>query len=139
MQLTARHIITDTKYYLLGTQTGQVCVIFCLPHKMDFGFGLQDSPESWPKILLAYVEWYLKQKPEADKSTGMYSIKSTQNLEGVPLGAVIPVSEIHQSCMLIPKYENSESEGEWIVGTIVPLHIQARSIPELSYFYPLPY
>jgi Reverse transcriptase (RNA-dependent DNA polymerase) len=25
------------------------------------------------------------------------------------------------------------------VGTIVPLHIQARSIPELSYFYPLPY
>ena len=56
---------------------------------------------------------YLKQKPEADKSTSMYSIKSTWNLEGVPLGAVIPVSEIRQSCMLIPKYENSESEGEW--------------------------
>jgi hypothetical protein len=86
---------------------------------MDFGFGLHDSPESWPKIPLAYIEWYSKQKPEADKYTGMYSVKSTRNLEGVPLGAIIPVSEIRQSCMLIPKYENLENESEWTSTNIL--------------------
>ena len=118
MQLTARHI-TDTKYYLLGTQTGQVHVIFHLPCKMDFGFVLHDSPESWPKILLAYIEWYSKQKPKADEYTCMYSIESKQNLEGIPPGAIISVSEIRQSCMLIPKYEDLKNKSEWTSTNIL--------------------
>jgi hypothetical protein len=94
-------------------QIGRVRVIFCLPHKINLGLGLQDSPGSWPKVPLAYIEWYSKPKPEADKHTGMYTIKSTWNLEGIPLGAIVPISEIRQSCMLIPKYKNLTAEKEW--------------------------
>jgi hypothetical protein len=39
----------------------------------------------------------------------------------------------------IPDNEFWAEAGCIAVGTIVPLHIQARSILELSYFYPLPY
>ena len=97
----------------LGTQVGRVRGIFCLPQKIDLGLGPQDTPASWPKVPLAYVEWYSKQQPEADRQTGMYTIKTTWNSEGVPLGAVVPLSEICQSCMLIPKYKDSRAEVDW--------------------------
>lgn len=104
----------------LGTQVGRVRVIFCLPQKIDFGLGLQDAPASWPKVPLAYVEWYSKHHPEADQhaASGMYTIKPTWRSEGVPLGAVVPLSDIRQSCMLIPKYKDSGAEGDWTSANV---------------------
>ena len=91
-------------------------VIFFLPQKIDFGLGLRDAPASWPKEPLVYVEWYSKHHPEADSdytASGMYTVKPILNSVGVPLGAVVPLSEIHQSCMLIPKYKESRTESQW--------------------------
>jgi hypothetical protein len=94
-------------------QIGRVRVIFYLPHKINLDCGIQDSPVSWPKVPLAYIEWYSKPKPEADKHTGMYTIYSIWNSERIPLESIVSISEIRQSCMLIPKYKDWMAEKEW--------------------------
>ena len=109
-----------TQISYIGTQVGRVRVIFCLPQKIDFGLGLKDAPASWPKEPLAFIEWYSKHHPEADHTaSGMYTIKKIGNSEGVLSGAVVPLSEIRQSCMLIPKYKDSRAEDAWTSASVL--------------------
>lgn len=109
----------------LGTQVGRVRVIFCLPQKVDFGLGLKDAPASWPKVPLVYVEWYSKHHSGPDRrdsdhgASGMYTIKPTWNSVGAPLGAVVPLSQIRQSCMLIPKNKDSSTERDWTSANVL--------------------
>jgi hypothetical protein len=82
--------------------------------------GLKDAPASWPKVPLVYVEWYSKHHPDADHaSSGMYTIKPNVNSEGVTLGAIVPLSEIRQSCMLIPKYKDARAEDGWTSANVL--------------------
>ncbi|KAJ3819833.1 hypothetical protein F5880DRAFT_1489061, partial [Lentinula raphanica] len=77
-------------------------VIFRLPQMInDSGF-LVNTPTYWPKEHLAYVTWYSRFKPSPDKATGMYKVEPAIDSNGVPQGAVIPLSNIRQNCMLVP-------------------------------------
>ena len=82
-------------------------MIFCLPrlinqHGLDVA-----APSIWPKEPLAYVTWFSRFKPTPDRTTGMYKIDPSIGANGVAQGAIVPLSHIRQSCMLVP------SRGIW--------------------------
>ncbi|KAJ3826366.1 hypothetical protein F5878DRAFT_525930, partial [Lentinula raphanica] len=80
-------------------------VIFRLPQTV----GLKKAPASWPKEHLAYVTWYSRFKSTPDPATGMYKIEPAIASNGVPQGAIIPLADIRQSCMLVPSRTNWDS------------------------------
>lgn len=44
-----------------GTRIGRVKVLFCFPTQVKLAGGYAtDSPQHWPKHMLAYVEWYMQ-------------------------------------------------------------------------------
>ncbi|KAJ3737874.1 hypothetical protein EV360DRAFT_13611, partial [Lentinula raphanica] len=51
---------------------------------------------------LAYITWFTRFKSAPDKTTGMYRIEPAVASNGIPQGAIIPLSNIRQSCMLVP-------------------------------------
>ncbi|KAJ3766835.1 hypothetical protein FB446DRAFT_653164, partial [Lentinula raphanica] len=77
-------------------------VIFRLPETIDNYGLLEKAPDCWPRDLLAYVTWYSRFKPAPDKATGMYRVEPAVASNGIPQGAIIPLSNIRQSCMLVP-------------------------------------
>jgi len=79
-----------------------VRVIFAFPEQVQSVLGLQKSPSWWPKEPLAYIEWYKALRSTADETTGMYIVKRTSQ----PEFAIIPISHIRQSCMLIPRFSD---------------------------------
>ncbi len=89
---------------VLGTRIGRVKVIFSLPPFIDGPGSSTQSPTVWPKIPLAYIEWYTRQGPTADKVHGMYRISKAVDNEGHSQGAIIPLSNIRQGCMLFPSF-----------------------------------
>ncbi|KAF9458322.1 hypothetical protein BDZ94DRAFT_1333498 [Collybia nuda] len=96
-----------------GTQAGRVRVIFHLPETLDFGMGPINKPETWPTEPLVYVEWYSQFKsPKETKKHDMYMVKkSSLDKDSIPHGSIIPLSNIRQGCMLIPKF-NLQGHGE---------------------------
>ncbi|KAJ3727562.1 hypothetical protein C8R42DRAFT_638742 [Lentinula raphanica] len=87
-----------------GCRAARLRVIFRLPQMIkdpDSGFPVK-APAHWPKEHLAYVTWYSRFKSSPDKATGMYKVEPSIGSNGVPLGAVIPLSNIRQNCMLVP-------------------------------------
>ncbi|PPQ87217.1 hypothetical protein CVT26_016215 [Gymnopilus dilepis] len=99
-----------------GTRVGRVKVIFSLPKKLDTRFGPRDLPSTWPQGPLAYVEWYTLLAQVAEERNGiMYRIKiPPQNQQKRRLGAVIPLGNICQSCMLFPAYHGGrEVLSDW--------------------------
>ena len=96
----------------IGTRVGRVRVIFTLPNNLPGGvFGPQATPASWNQGPLAFVE-YLSSFPSSAHNYhgGMYHIKKvwgTGSDRRVP-GEIVPLSSIHQSCMLFPffKYDD---------------------------------
>ena len=100
----------------LGTRVGRVRVIFQLPSNLDAGLGLQEAPASWPRNHLAYIEWYRPQERIADDSTGMYVIKKTKDIQC----SVVSLKSIRQSCMLIPKFDDSiDWQSTWTSANIL--------------------
>ncbi|KAJ3966097.1 hypothetical protein EV361DRAFT_809606, partial [Lentinula raphanica] len=77
-------------------------VVFRLPKMVHRQGSLVNPPAPWPQEHLAYVTWYSRFKPSPDDATGMYKIEPTVGSNGVPQGAVIPLSNIRQNCMLVP-------------------------------------
>ena len=61
------------------------------------------------------MEWYTHQGPEleADKVHGMYHISRATDSQGRRQGAVIPLSNIRQSCMLFPVFKGNREEANW--------------------------
>lgn len=92
-------------------------VIFCLPSQVDAGLGVQDAPAFWPLDPLAYIEWYKTQRSTADDSTGMYVIKKTKDIQQC---SIITLKSIRQSCMLIPKFDDSiDWKSTWTADNIL--------------------
>jgi hypothetical protein len=51
----------------------------------------------------------------------MYKIKRSLSTDGTALGAIIPLANIRQSCMLIPRFsvDGSESENRWRAANVL--------------------
>jgi len=96
----------------IGTCVGCVHVIFTLSNNLPGGvFGPQAMPASWNQGPLAFVE-YLLSFPSSTHNYhgGIYHIKKVWGAgsdKRVP-GEIVPLSSIHQSCMLFPffKYDD---------------------------------
>ena len=99
------HLLPFTNQYYLGTRVGRVHVIFTLPKQVETYLGPQPAPRNWPTEPLVFIEWYSKLDRAADPKHGlMYHIKkvtTTSNPVRVQ-GAILPLSQICQSCMLYP-------------------------------------
>jgi len=86
-------------------RVGRVRVIFTLPKQVETFMGPQPAPKNWPKGPLVYIEWYTKLASTADIKNGMmYRIRKASTSTNPPRvqGAIFPLSNIHQSCMLFP-------------------------------------
>ncbi|KAL1672289.1 hypothetical protein EV122DRAFT_224995 [Schizophyllum commune] len=94
---------SSSKY--TGTRVGRVKVVFKLPRVLDI-YGPHPAPEAWPKGPLAYVEWFSPLRRAPDGVHGMFKVArmGPSSREGVVPGAIIPLANIRQSCMLIPVY-----------------------------------
>ncbi len=97
----------------LGTRVGRVKVIFTLPTKIEAPGTHILAPSSWPKGPLAYVEWYTCQVSTAHKVHGMYQISKATDTHGRWQGAIIPLTNIRQSCMLFPVFKGVPAEAKW--------------------------
>ena len=79
--------------------------MFKLPRKLPQIQGGQAAPAWWPTGPLAYVEWYTKFTPTADLAHLMYTVKKQPPAaNGVLQGKIVPLSQIRQSCQLIPAF-----------------------------------
>ena len=94
---------------ITGTRIGRVKVIFTLPTILDTSLGPQPAPPHWPKESLAFVEWYSSLANSAQARHGMmYLVKKVQNSQGNRVqGAIIPLANIRQSCMLFPTFDET--------------------------------
>ncbi|PPQ84929.1 hypothetical protein CVT24_000245 [Panaeolus cyanescens] len=98
-------IISLTGHSMLGTRVGRIRVIFRLPRVMDTTSGPRDLPKNWENGPLAFVEWFSPTPAAASAGQGlMYKISQRQGVQGRLPGAIIPLGNIRQSCMLMPAF-----------------------------------
>jgi hypothetical protein len=77
------------------------------------------SPSVWPKEPLAYIEWYQPLSPNPDKNHSMYLVK--KQISSNPQCSIIPITNIRQSCMLIPNFGKDPPKKEWKSDTVLDL------------------
>lgn len=88
-----------------GTRIGRVRVIFMIPDVLDTSVGPRTRPVEWQTGPLAFVEWYSSIPASAEEMHGnMYRIKKTKTSQNRTPGAIIPLSNIRQICMLSPVF-----------------------------------
>jgi hypothetical protein len=85
-----------------GCRAARIKVIFRLPQIVDCHDFRVPAPVFWPTEPLAYVTWFSRFKRSPDVSTGMYRVEPSKDSHGIAQGAIIPLSVIRQSCMLVP-------------------------------------
>ncbi|KAJ3834431.1 hypothetical protein F5878DRAFT_544828 [Lentinula raphanica] len=90
-----------------GEVAARLRVIFQLPSEVYNNGRPSKAPPNWPKEHLAYITWYTRFKSSPDSSTGMYKVEPAFDSNGMPQGAIIPLSNIRQSCMLVPSTKTS--------------------------------
>ncbi|KIY70442.1 hypothetical protein CYLTODRAFT_451745 [Cylindrobasidium torrendii FP15055 ss-10] len=94
---------------LQGTRIGRVCLVFRLPETVKIHDVLVPYPAYWPRLPLAYVKWYTKPKlarGAADTHNLPYVAKELDK-NGKQLFSIIPLSNIRQSCMLVPDFRKT--------------------------------
>ncbi|THU83166.1 hypothetical protein K435DRAFT_971672 [Dendrothele bispora CBS 962.96] len=88
---------------LTGCRIGTLRVIFRLPEQaLDDYQILTQAPQYWPRTHLAYVEWF--SQPTVSSTHGLPTTSRSTDSNGRPMGAVIPLSDIRQTCMLTPDF-----------------------------------
>jgi hypothetical protein len=90
---------------------------------MDTSLGPRDLPANWPWEPLAFVEWYSQLSVTPKETHGnMYLVKKMKPPQGgrIP-GAVIPLSNIRQSCMLTPLFSEEEVPPSWTTHNVLDL------------------
>ncbi|KAH9918421.1 uncharacterized protein B0H18DRAFT_882796 [Fomitopsis serialis] len=102
-----------------GTRIGRVKVIFKLPQNIRDPRTLRplQAPPNWASQgALAYVEWYSNLPTQADPIHMMYPVhKPPLRANGNPVGEVIPLSIIRQSCQLVPRPPGSTRTDNLVV------------------------
>ncbi|KAF9058791.1 hypothetical protein BDP27DRAFT_1240267, partial [Rhodocollybia butyracea] len=106
-----------------GCRVARLRVIFRLPNvvKRLGQRSEEDAPPNWPKAEtpLAYVTWFSQFKSVLDSKNGMYRVQpSVSASNGTPQGEIIPLSDIRQSCMLVPSSSDWEGNG-WTSDNIL--------------------
>ena len=96
-------------------------VIFNLPDFIELPGGRAPLPSIIPKGPLAYVEWYTRQSPQADRNHGLYRVSKAYDSQGKPQGAIIPLSNIRQNCMLTPVFKDADEEQTWRADNVLDL------------------
>ncbi|KAJ3730728.1 hypothetical protein C8R42DRAFT_550016, partial [Lentinula raphanica] len=106
-----------------GTRIGRVKVIFHLPAQLTLiGTHKIPSPSWWPASVLAYVEWYSppSQTPLEQKSHNMTTIHKLPLVNGIVPWSIIPLANIRQSCMLIPRHDKKNlNRATWTSSTVL--------------------
>lgn len=93
-------VLSNTKNSLTGTRAGRIKAIFSLPDK------IHGNSSHWSTDPLAYVEWYTKFSPSPPNDHKMYTLSVPPlRQDGTRPGKIIPLSQIRQSCQLIPHYD----------------------------------
>ena len=71
--------------------------------------GPRPAPPEWPKGPLAFVEWYSPLTNIAHPRHGMmYYVNKVKNSHGNRVqGAIIPLANVRQSCMLFPIFDGT--------------------------------
>ncbi|KAF5339496.1 hypothetical protein D9757_015386 [Collybiopsis confluens] len=94
-----------------GCRAARLRVIFRLPRVVKrHGFPIP-APSDWPTGPLAYVTWFTRFEGTPNEATGMYRVEPSHASNGIALGAIIPLSDIRQHCMLVPS--RREWEKSW--------------------------
>ncbi|KAF9064711.1 hypothetical protein BDP27DRAFT_1230085 [Rhodocollybia butyracea] len=106
---------------VIGCRVARLRVIFQLPEKvkrLGQGFGIleEPAPSNWPRTPLAYITWFSHFKSGPDSKNGMCHVKPSA-LNGIPQGGIISLSDIRQSCMLVPS--SNEWSRSWISDNIL--------------------
>src|ERR1700742_3742797 len=97
----------------LGCRAGQVRIIFCLPSVLGVSTIKQSSPACWNvKEPLAYIQWFSKFKKEPDSNNKMYVVERAMDTKGQIQGAVVPLTNIRQCCMLSPATKDWDPDWE---------------------------
>jgi hypothetical protein len=89
--------------------------VFTLPTHLD-GFKV---PRNWPKLPLAYVEWYTPLKGVAENNHGMYKIKKLSHTSSTT-SSIVSLINIRQSCMLFPSF-GQIADTSWNFGNVLDL------------------
>lgn len=104
---------------LVGTRVGRLKAVFKFPDRMS------DGVRVWTGTLepMAYVEWYTRLPPAPDDIHGMYNIStSTVRTDGTLPGRIVPLSQIRQSCQLIPHFGREDKvPSDWNTNTVLDL------------------
>jgi hypothetical protein len=73
---------------------------------LDTSLGPRQRPDTWHSGPLAFIEWYSPIPSSARENHGlMYQIKKIKTSQGRIPGAIIPLSNIRQVCMLCPAFD----------------------------------
>ncbi|KAJ3730701.1 hypothetical protein C8R42DRAFT_568649 [Lentinula raphanica] len=106
-----------------GTRIGRVKVLFRLPSQLNLiGSHKSSVPSWWPPSVLAYIEWYSPPSLSIieQNSHNMTSVHKLPLIEGVVPWSIIPLSNIRQSCMLMPRYDkNSSDSSNWTSSNVL--------------------
>ncbi|KAJ3816175.1 hypothetical protein F5880DRAFT_1494547, partial [Lentinula raphanica] len=97
-----------------GTRIGRVKVLFRLPSQLALiGTHKSFAPSWWPSSVLAYVEWFSppSQTPIEQKSHNMTTVHKLPLIDGIIPWSIIPLSNIRQSCMLMPRYDRKNADS----------------------------
>lgn len=86
----------------IGCRVARLRVIFCLPTMVNRDGFSEAALVDWPTHPLAYVTWFMRFKSSPNSDTGMYYIEPAKDSKSQAQGAILPLTDIRQSCMLTP-------------------------------------
>lgn len=88
---------------------------------LDTSLGPRQRPDTWHGGPLAFIEWYSPIPSSARENHGlMYQIKKIKTSQGRIPGAIIPLSNIRQVCMLCPAFDR-EIHKTWRSDNVLDL------------------
>lgn len=84
-------------------------LVFKLPESYKLQRVEYPHPEHWPSHPLAYIHWYTRPvlRGNAASTHNLPQLEKAFDAAGNPIYSIIPLSNIRQSCMLIPNFKES--------------------------------
>ena len=99
----------------VGTRIARVRCIFQLPSSIKIQGLNMPTPSYWPREPLAYVQFFKPAtlSPRAERTHKMPSLSKAFLSDGVtPAWSIIPLTNIRQSCHLVPDFSKNK-DYDW--------------------------